>query len=452
MRRRFALAMSSVLIVALFIAGIGVALTFRSQVQSQSVHQLGIEAEALASHIDVTRGAVLQVIKTAASLSGAVVVPVNVNTLSIRGTLPPPLVPGILDKQLFIDGGGQAGIYQDVAYAAIFVDQHINQFVTRPSILVITRSIPPLGKSISFLLVVIVAAIIVGLIVAGILSARFARYLRRFVGATQRISEGNFSARVESRLDQIEEFQDLERAINSMATRLEEAQENQSQFLISISHDLKTPLTSISGYAEAIIDGAIDPESGARRIEGASQRLSRLIQDLLDLAKLQANTFSLSIRRVSSTEIIDAALSHIGQRVAGSEVHLSLDVKEESLEVPLEIDPDRLIQILTNILNNAYKFARSEVLFVSSVTSRTLKIQIRDDGPGIPAAIRNRLFIEPIGSGDHRGREGGSGYGLLIAERLSKSMGAKIEVEETTSNGTSISVSIPTASSQDFAL
>jgi signal transduction histidine kinase len=444
--------MSSVLIVALFIAGIGVALTFRSQVQSQSVHELGAEAEALAGHIDVTRGAVLQVIKTAASLSGAVVVPVNSSTLTIRGALPAPLVPRILNKALFLNGGGQAGVYQNVAYAAIFVDQHINQFVTRPSILVITRSIPPLGKSISFLLVVIAAATIVGLAVAAILSARFARYLRRFVSATQRISEGNFEARVESRLDQIEEFQDLERAINSMAKRLEEAQASQSQFLISISHDLKTPLTSISGYAEAIIDGAIDPTSGARRIEGASQRLSRLIQDLLDLAKLQANTFSLSIRRVSSTEIIDAALSHIGQRVAGSEVKLSVNVREESLEVPLEIDPDRLIQVVTNILNNAYKFARTKVSLSSTLNDAHLNIRIEDDGPGIPDSIRSRLFVEPIDSGDHRGREGGSGYGLLIAERLSKSMGATITVEATSLVGTSILVAIPIADESNYSL
>ncbi len=450
MRRRFALAMSSVLIVALFIAGIGVALTFRSQVQSQSVHELALEAEALAGHIDVTRGTVLQVIKTAASLSGAVVVPVNLGSLSLRGSLPAPLVPRIFDKALFLNGGGQAGVYQNVAYAAIFVDQHINQFVTRPSILVITRSIPPLGKSISFLLVVIAAATIVGLVVAAILSARFARYLRRFVGATQRISEGNFSARVESRLDGIEEFQDLERAINSMANRLEEAQESQSQFLISISHDLKTPLTSISGYAEAIVDGAIDPVSGAKRIEGASQRLSRLIQDLLDLAKLQANTFSLSIRQVSSTEIIDAALSHIGQRVAGTEVKLSVDVKEESLDVPLEIDPDRLIQIVTNILNNAYKFARTTIGISSLLDAGYVVIRVQDDGPGIPDSIRGRLFNEPIDSGDHRGREGGSGYGLLIAERLSRSMGATIKVEETSSEGTSISISIPVLSSSHF--
>jgi signal transduction histidine kinase len=357
-----------------------------------------------------------------------------------------------LNKALFLNGGGQAGVYQNVAYAAIFVDQHINQFVTRPSILVITRSIPPLGKSISFLLVVIAAATIVGLAVAAILSARFARYLRRFVSATQRISEGNFEARVESRLDQIEEFQDLERAINSMAKRLEEAQASQSQFLISISHDLKTPLTSISGYAEAIIDGAIDPTSGARRIEGASQRLSRLIQDLLDLAKLQANTFSLSIRRVSSTEIIDAALSHIGQRVAGSEVKLSVNVREESLEVPLEIDPDRLIQVVTNILNNAYKFARTKVSLSSTLNDAHLNIRIEDDGPGIPDSIRSRLFVEPIDSGDHRGREGGSGYGLLIAERLSKSMGATITVEATSLVGTSILVAIPIADESNYSL
>ncbi|MDA8197325.1 MAG: HAMP domain-containing sensor histidine kinase [Actinomycetota bacterium] len=452
MRRRFALAMSSVLIVALFIAGIGVALTFRSQVQSQSVHELGVEAEALASHIDVTRGAVLKVIKTAASLSGAVVIPVNLNSVSLRGQLPAPLVPDIFNKALFLNGGGQAGIYQNVAYAAIFVDQHVNQFVTRPSILVITRSIPPLGKSISFLLIVIAAAIVVGLIVAAILSARFARYLRIFVGATQRISEGDFNARVESRLDQIAEFQDLERAINSMAIRLEEAQESQNQFLISISHDLKTPLTSISGYAEAIIDGAIDPASGAQRIEGASQRLSRLIQDLLDLAKLRANTFSLSIRRVTSTEIIEAALAHIGQRIAGSEVRLFSDIHNGSLDVPLEIDPDRLIQVLTNILNNAYKFARTSIAVSSSLVDSHIQIRVRDDGPGIPTSIRDKLFNEPIDSGDHRGREGGSGYGLLISERLSRSMGASLKVEETSPKGTSVLISIPIASASHYSL
>ena len=143
-----------------------------------------------------------------------------------------------------------------------------------------------------------VAAIVLAAVVAVTLGRRLTRPLREADAAAHRIAVRRASTRgCRSRQpSQNDELADLVRSINSMADALERSQGLEQQFLLSVSHDLRTPLTSIRGYAEAITDGATkDPQWAAGVIQSEANRLERLVRDLLDLAKLQARSFSLQI-------------------------------------------------------------------------------------------------------------------------------------------------------------
>ena len=167
------------------------------------------------------------------------------------------------------------------------------------AVLVLTQSSSlDLGPTVRWFLLASAATILLGALVASRLSRRLIQPLRDADTATQRVAAGDLTARVPvpSRDD---ELADLARSINSMATTLERSKGLEQQFLLSVSHDLRTPLTSIRGYAEAIADGtAPDSSAAADVILTESRRLERLVRDLLDLARLESRQFTLAISEV----------------------------------------------------------------------------------------------------------------------------------------------------------
>src|SRR5204863_2229924 len=139
---------------------------------------------------------------------------------------------------------------------------------------------------------------------------------------------------------------------NTMAATLERSQGLEQQFLLSISHDLRTPLTSIRGYAEALADGTLDdPTRGGSVIVSEARRLERLVRDLLDLAKLEAHRFSLALEPVDLVDI--AAGTADGFRPEADDAGVAIDVTAASEPVVVSGDPDRLAQVAANLIENA---------------------------------------------------------------------------------------------------
>jgi two-component system, OmpR family, sensor kinase len=244
------------------------------------------------------------------------------------------------------------------------------------------------------------------------------------VRTTRRIAAGDLDARMPVERTYPELVQ-LGESINTMAEELARSRATERQFVLSISHDLRTPLTSIRGYAEAIADGAApDPVRAATVIASEAGRLERLFQDLLDLARLDARRFTIDVRRVDLPEV--AATAAEGLRIRFEEAGLPLAVETPPAELPVAADPDRLAQVVTNLLENARKFARSAARLATAPVPgepEMVALVVEDDGPGIPAADLPHVF-ERFYTGSTRDRGGtGTGLGLAIVSELVQAMG-----------------------------
>src|SRR5262249_10956155 len=160
-------------------------------------------------------------------------------------------------------------------------------------------------------------------------------------------------------------------------------------FLLSVSHDLRTPLTSIKGYAEAIADGTVEGQEAriraARVIESESRRLERLVADLLDLARLDTHEFSLTPRPIDAHPVGDTTVAAF--LPTARDCGVTLDVAPGD-PVTADADPERLGQIVANLVENALRYAAGAVHVDVGRVDGDVEVRVDDDGPGIPDAER----------------------------------------------------------------
>jgi two-component system, OmpR family, sensor kinase len=277
-----------------------------------------------------------------------------------------------------------------------------------------------------------------------------ARTLARPVAATaataDRIAEGDLDARVpEPRTGATDdELARLARSINAMAASLQQARHAERDFLLSVSHDLRTPLTAISGWAEALADGAApDPAAAGETIRVASARLDRLVRDLLDLARLRARAFTLHLATVDLREVATGTLDGFRPELEDSALAVAIDVPPDPVLV--EGDADRLAQVVANLVDNARRHAATRVhLQVMGAGAGNAVLAVEDDGPGIPAAERPLVFERLHGGTRPAARAGtGTGLGLAIVRELARAMGGDAVAEEAPSGGARLVVMLP---------
>ena len=172
-------------------------------------------------------------------------------------------------------------------------------------VVVVTRQIHDPANGFRYFLLVGAIALALAAVVAATLARRFTRPLVDAVTATRRIASGDLDATVPKTPHEVPELAQLADSINAMGTNLVRARDQERQFLLSVSHELRTPLTSIRGYADAVVDGATDdPPAAATVISAEARRLERLVQDLLDLARLDADRFSLDLQALDCGEVV----------------------------------------------------------------------------------------------------------------------------------------------------
>jgi two-component system sensor histidine kinase BaeS len=216
------------------------------------------------------------------------------------------------------------------------------------------------------------------------------------------------------------------------------------QFLMSVSHDLRTPLTSIRGFAEAIADGAAtDTTRAAEVISSESRRLERLVGDLLELAKLEARHFSLDAHQVDLADVVANAAE--GFRPAANELGLDLDIDvPEAFDA--RADGDRVAQVVANLVENGMKYAASYIEVVMHVDGPSVTIVVGDDGPGIGEDELPRVFEPLYQSTRAVGRQVGTGLGLAIVHELVVAMGGEVRAESGPLGGTRVMVTLGRAS------
>ncbi len=294
-----------------------------------------------------------------------------------------------------------------------------------------------------FLVGLAVAALIGALLAALaalILARTVARPVTRVAAASRRLAEGESPEPLP--VEGSTEIRQLATAFNDLSDDLRRAQDAERAFLLSVSHELKTPLTAIRGHAEGLTDGVIEPERAGEVIERESQRLERLIGDLLDLGRLRRRSFDVSSRTIDLAEVgRDALARHAHQaRTFG----VALDLRTEP-PAGANADPGRTLQALSNLVENAVRCTPpgGTVEIVASAS----RLAVVDTGPGLAAADLERAF-ERFYLWDRYGadRPVGTGLGLAIVAELAAAMGGRVSVESTPGLGSTFTLFLQPAS------
>jgi two-component system sensor histidine kinase BaeS len=280
----------------------------------------------------------------------------------------------------------------------------------------------------------------VGVALAALLSAWLARSIVRPIRRVAAASNSLASEQVFAPLpiEGSAELVSLATAFNEMAAQLARSRETERNFLLSVSHELKTPLTAIRGYAEGLSEGAFAPEDAARTILVESRRLERLVRDLLDLARMNRSEFAVGREPVDLAEVAREA---VGRHEAAAR-EFGVELATEPEETWVDADADRLLQIASNLIENALR----ETPRGGSVVVRTgrRRLSVSDTGPGLVPDDLSRAF-DRFFLYDKYGRERpvGSGLGLAIVKQLALAMGGSVTVESTPGAGATFVLTLP---------
>ncbi len=286
-------------------------------------------------------------------------------------------------------------------------------------------------------------ALAFGLLVVGALawyvSRRLVRPLLGLSRAADEVAAGNYEVAVPRRA--AGEIGHLSERFEEMAQRLMESEARERNFLMSVSHELRTPLTAIRGHVAALAEGLIDdPEQQARSlaIVGAeAERLQRLVGDILDLAKLDAHRFTVLAEEVGMEHLVERAYDTFAEQARNRSIDFSVTISAKPVIVS---DGDRVLQIVDNLLSNAFRATPDggRIGLELGQTNGTIHVSVEDTGPGIAPDQFERLF-RPFVSGEG----GGTGLGLAIARELSLALGGKIELRSEIGGGSRFELVLP---------
>lgn len=321
-----------------------------------------------------------------------------------------------------------------------------------------------------WLLALLLLLTIFGVAVAGLMgwyiSGKLTEPLEALAQAANKMAVGDYDARVSS--SDMEEFQTLAASFNTMAKEVQEARESQQKFLANVNHDLRTPLMSIQGFSQAFIDGVVPAEQMSRIakiIYSEATRLSRLIQDLLDLTQIEAGRFSMAVRDINLKDVLEQSSEKF--KVQADRVGVDFEYKLPRHPLRVHGDATRLEQVLSNLVDNALTYAQDggrHVKLISKLggirgnkqasnghlahqkeTNQKLgrwwvEIKVEDNGPPIPEE-QKALIFKRFHRTDQSPR--GAGLGLAIAREIVEAHGGDLDVKNGAVEGTQFVVRLP---------
>lgn len=292
----------------------------------------------------------------------------------------------------------------------------------------------------------VVVAGIVGLLAALatslLLTARVLRPLRRLQGAAIDVGQGDLETRVDA--GGTEEIDAVAAAFNTMVRELRHRDQISREFLMRVTHDLRTPLTAIRGHTQALADGVVPAEMVPRSlaaIDDESQRLAAMVTDLLDMSKLDAGRLRMDLANVDATELVRRVFdAHMGAATA-RQVEFRSEIDELGEMVT---DPNRVQQILANVIENAFRWAGAggTVAVEATAAGGGIEMAVADSGPGVPPALHEEIFtafrseITPDG-------EDGSGLGLAISRQLARALGGDLRLDADVTAGARFVLTLP---------
>ncbi len=290
-------------------------------------------------------------------------------------------------------------------------------------------------------------ALLLGVGLSLLIGQWIANPLKQMAGAARKMEDGNYQP---IPLDGPREVQQLGEALNEMAHKVQTSQQSQREFLANVSHELKTPLTSIQGFSQAILDDAVQTPDALKQAAGViyqeSSRMFRLVMDLLSLARLEAGTADLQRTPLDLTALLRSIVEKFSIQAQKGKVILTADLAPNLAIIG---DGDRLAQVFTNLVDNALKFTpeNGQVTVRASQQDGSVIASVIDTGIGIDPKDQPRIFerFYQVDKSRRGGAGRGVGLGLAIAAQIIAAHGGRIWLTSQPGLGTTFTISIPLA-------
>ncbi len=304
------------------------------------------------------------------------------------------------------------------------------------------------------LLILVLTLTLVVFVLSRWTAGAVARSLAPVLQGTEAIADGDLSYRIDSSATSLNELRALAESFNQMAARVQRSQQAQRDFVANVSHDLKTPLTSIQGYSQALLDGtaasAANRSRAALVINQEAQRLGRLVEEVIDLARIDSGRLQLRLEPVDLAALIAELVELLEPRTVAAEITLTTRLPGNGLP-PLRADPDRLRRVLTNLLDNALAYTPPggavEIVAapvpVSAAQPGGIEIAVADTGPGIDADDLARVFERFYRVDKARTVGNSSGLGLAIVKEIVEAHGGTVGVESLPGQGSRFWLRLP---------
>jgi signal transduction histidine kinase len=422
LRARLLLTIGAAVLVATVLTVAVAALLVRGRVQDQAVQNLERQAATAAAIARVPAG------QTRVVRAGA---RAPLRALRRRGLR----APGALAAGGALAGlpaGDSSGRLGDLLYAARTTPDGGRVVVARPAALAA-------GDWRPFLVSLVLAGLggaAVAAVLALVLARRLTRPVRRLSAATRAVASGHPGVRVP--VEGHDELAELSSSFNAMAGELTQARDAERRFLLSVSHELNTPLTAIRGYAEGLSDGAVGPDEAGTAIGEEAERLERLVRDLLDLGRLERRAFAISTEPVDLAAVAESARERFAARARALAVALELEVAGRAV---VRADFGRLLQAVSNLVENALRVTPAGGVVVLRV--RPGRIEVADTGPGLEACDLPHAFERFYLYDRYRSdRPVGTGLGLALVRELTEAMGGRVAVASTPGRGAAFAIDL----------
>jgi two-component system sensor histidine kinase BaeS len=287
-----------------------------------------------------------------------------------------------------------------------------------------------------------IVAVVVALVLGGVLAYTMTRSLRELKAATIELAEGKLGYQVEVRSK--DEIGDLATSFNRMSLELAHSNELRQRMTADIAHDLRTPMSVIMGYTEALNDGKLQatPEMYAV-MHSESLLLSRLIDDLKTIALVDAGELPLMMQKVSPIVLLKRTAD--AHRVQAEREQISISISASSEMPDIEVDVERMVQVLGNLMSNAIRYTPQggEIFLSADEGESGVRLEVADTGIGIPEEDLPYIFERAYRGDQAREQsQGETGLGLAIAKSLVEAQGGKIDVESELGKGTKFTILI----------
>lgn len=289
-----------------------------------------------------------------------------------------------------------------------------------------------------------VGTILLALILGGIVANSLTKPLREVSDATREIAKGNLGYQVEVSTE--DEIGQLGEAFNQMSADLELAHQTRKQMTADIAHELRSPLSVILGYTEAMSDGKITSSSEVLDVmHQEAQHLNHLVEDLRTLSLVDSGEMAMTLGYYAPEELLDRTAAALGKQAEEKGIDLLVEAEPDLPTV--HVDPDRIAQVLSNLVTNALRYTPEggRIILSAARGEGSVHLKVADTGSGIAPEDIPHIFSRFYRSDKARQQNGESGLGLAIARSLVEAHGGELSVENKTVEGATFTIELPGA-------